>query len=338
MAQTMRAWQAAQPGAFKQTLKLHDDVPRPSEAELKDGQVLVEVARAGLNPADYKVCEIGLASRAITSFPKTPGMDLSGHVVAVAQGVTEVKAGDAVIGRANPKQSPGSLGQFLVLDRDAYAPLPVGFDLEQAAGAPTVALTAYQCIAPYVKPGDKVFVNGGSGGVGLSNIQVAKALGCHITVTCSTGKADLCKGFGADDVIDYRKEDVLAELRKRGQVFSLCIDNVGDSPSNLYASCGSFLLPGSKFVFVGGHVSAASMGSILKTRLLPSFLGGGSHQFVFFLTENKRKDLETVRDWMAEGKLKVNVDSTYSFEEADKAIEHVRKGAAGKVLVRVQEK
>ncbi|KAM5383843.1 hypothetical protein ACJZ2D_001832 [Fusarium nematophilum] len=264
---SMRAWQAAHPGPFPQTFHL-DSIAQPSS--LQKGEILVQVLRSGLNPADYKMCEIGLASRAITSFPKIPGMDLSGRVVSVADGVTDVSKGDLVLARATPTKRGGSLSEYLVVNHDGYAPLPSDFDLDQAAGAPTAALTAYQTIAPYVKPGDKVFLNGGSGGVGLFGIQVAKALGCHVTVTCSTPKADLCKSLGADDIIDYKTSDVVVELEKRGQVFAVCVDNVGNSPPNLYASSHTFLQPSGKFVFVGGAMSSSSFLSLSKSLALPS--------------------------------------------------------------------
>ncbi|KAM0420428.1 hypothetical protein ACHAPT_011849 [Fusarium lateritium] len=334
---SMRAWQVAHPGSFTDTLKLRDDIPRPSQ-KLQDGQILVQVSHAGLNPADYKMCELGVASRAMTSFPKIPGMDLSGRIVEVAEGVTEAKEGDLVVARADPTKAGGSLSEFIVVNRDGYATLPEGFDLEQAAGVPTAAVTAYQTIAPYVKAGDKVFLNGGSGGVGLFGIQVAKALGCQVTVTCSTAKADLCKSLGADDIIDYKTSDVLAELKKRGQVFRHCVDNVGSSPSNLYAFSDNFLLDGSKFVFVGGHVTAGSLVSIMKTRVLPTFLGGGKNYFVTFITSNKRDDMGQVRDWLVQGKVRTVVDSVFDFEETDKAFEQLKKGSSGgKIIIRVQK-
>ncbi|RSL61360.1 hypothetical protein CEP51_013642 [Fusarium floridanum] len=333
---SMRAWQAASPGTFPQILTLRTDIPRPSN--LQDGQILVQVSHAGLNPADYKMCELGVASRAITSFPKIPGMDLAGRVVEIAQGVTEAKVGDLVMARVDPTKPGGSLAEYVVVNRDGYATLPAGFDTEQAAGAPTAAVTAYQTIAPYVKAGDKVFINGGSGGVGLFGIQIAKALGCEVTVTCSTAKAELCKSLGADDIIDYKTSDVLAELKKRGQVFRHCVDNVGDSPSNLYAFSDNFLFNGSKFLFVGGHVSAGSILSIMKTRMLPTFLGGGKNHFVSYMTSNKREDIEQVRDWFVEGKVRTVVDSVFDFEEVDKAFEQLKKGSSGgKIIIQVQK-
>ncbi|KAJ9421144.1 chaperonin 10-like protein [Fusarium oxysporum] len=300
----MQAWQVAHPGPMEKVFHL-TTIPKPTT--LKSGQILVKVSRAALNPADYKVCELGVASRLITSFPKIPGMDLSGHVVSVAEDVTDAKVGDFVLARASPTKAWGSLAEYTVCDKEGYTVIPESLDLDQAAGVGTAGLTAYQTIAPYVKSGDKVFLNGGSGGVGLWGIQIAKALGCSVTVS------------RGDDIIDYKTSDVIAELKKRGQVFSHCVDNVGDAPPNLYASSNDFLLPGSSFVFVGGHVSAKSA------------------KFVTYATANKKKDLDQLRDWLVEGKVKTVIDSTFGFKEADKAFEHLKKGSSGgKVMIHVE--
>ncbi|KAH7156021.1 chaperonin 10-like protein [Dactylonectria macrodidyma] len=337
MTTQMRAWQASSPGSFSTTLTL-TSIPRPS-GPLQPGQVLVEVSRAGLNPADYKMCEVGFASRMMTTFPKTPGMDLAGRIVDVAEDVTDVKKGDTVMARATPTRAAGSLSEQIVVDHDGYTPIPESFDLDQAAGAPTAGLTAYQSIAPYVKSGDSVFLNGGSGGVGLFGIQVAKALGCHVTVTCSSAKAELCKSLGADDIIDYKNSDVLTELQKNGQVFAVCVDNVGNSPPNLYASSHTFLKEGAKFIFVGGAIDASNIVSLSKSLMLPGFLGGGKRKFTAYMTNQKRADLEQIRDWLVEGKVRSVIGPILEFKEADKAIQKLREGlSTGKIIVRVQEK
>ncbi|KAK7428302.1 hypothetical protein QQZ08_005199 [Neonectria magnoliae] len=335
MAQHMRAWQCASPGLIEKTLKLVDETARPSKP-LQNGQLLVEIARAGLNPADYKMLQLGMASRAITQFPKTPGMDFSGTVVTVASGIDDVKPGDAVLGRVLAGRREGALSEFAVVNRDSCVTVPADFDMDQAAGAPTAALTAYLTIAPHIKTGDRVFFNGGSGGVGLFGIQIAKVLGCHVTVSCSTAKATLCKETGADDIIDYKAGSVVEELKKKGQVFNLIVDNVGNSPPNLYAASHNFLLPKGKYVFVGGAISCGSVASLAKSLLLPSFLGGGKRKFVAFNVYNDRAALEQIVNWMVEGKVKTVIDSVFDFDDAHKAFEHLKKGSsAGKVIVRV---
>ncbi|KAH7175328.1 hypothetical protein EDB81DRAFT_634790 [Dactylonectria macrodidyma] len=332
----MRAWQCAAPGPLETTLKLVTDAPRPSSQALHKGELLVAVARAGLNPADYKLLGLGIASRALTQFPKTPGMDFSGRVVAVAEDVDDVKPGDKVLGRVLAGKSGGTLGEVVVARRDACAVMPEGVDWDEAAGMPTAGLTAYLTIAPHVAAAPRVFINGGSGGVGLLGIQVAKALGCRVTVTCSTGKAALCRSVGADDIIDYKTTDVITALKQQGPVFSLAVDNVGCAPPDLHAASHHFLLPSAPFVFVGGAVTYGSAMSLARSVLLPGWLGGGRRRFVVYNVYNDQEALETLVRWMAEGKVRTVVDSAVEFEDVPEAYGQLRKGSsAGKIIVRV---
>ncbi|KAK2038842.1 zinc-binding dehydrogenase [Colletotrichum somersetense] len=346
----MRRWQIASPGAFIKDLRLVT-VPAPAASALKPDQVLVRVVAAGINPADYKTVELGLVAKAILPFPKPPGLDYSGRAVAVGAAINDVKPGDAVFGGIHPTSAQGTLSEFIVVGRDsvvAFSPFSVGSadaednDLLKAGGVGTAALTAYQSIVPYVKAGDEVFINGGSGGTGTFGIQIAKAVGCRVTVSCSTAKAELCRSLGADNVIDYRAADVVATLRSRGHVFALVVDNVGNSPPNLYKAASDFLLPDGRFKLVGAAISLAQARILLNlapSMLLPVFLGGARHKFEVFWPKNSHDDLVRIAAWMAEGKVCTVVDSTFEFEDAVKAYEKLKEGSAtGKILVRVAKK
>ncbi|UKZ74957.1 hypothetical protein TrVFT333_002627 [Trichoderma virens FT-333] len=338
MSKTMKAWRFDTPGPIEETLRLVDDVPQPS-APLRKGQVLVEVASAGLNPADYKMLQLGLVSKAITTIPGTPGMDLSGRVLSVADDVTDTKTGDVVLVRLDPTKGPGALSQYIIADRADYAVLPPDFDLDLAAGAPTTALTAYQSIKPYVQTGSKVFINGGSGGVGTIGIQIAKALGCHVTVSCSTGKKELCERVGADAIIDYKAGDIVTQLKESGTIFDHIVDNVGSSFPDIYNQASHFLRPGGAFVLVSGPASLSGVKNVVTAQFLPSFLGGGKHRFVLYMTKNDRDDLAQIAKWLAEGVIKTVIDSTFEFNEAVEAFTHLKKGSSGgKVIVHVSSK
>ncbi|KEY64662.1 hypothetical protein S7711_02862 [Stachybotrys chartarum IBT 7711] len=339
MAETIQAWQLPSPGPVLSTLTLSDDVPNPGESFSAD-EVLVKVAAASLNPADYKLAELGLVSRGLVGFPKTPGIDLSGTVVAVGTNIQDLKAGDRVVGRVDPLSRLGSFAQYAVTRREYLAKLSAEADLTLAAGLPTAGLTAYQTIAPHVKDGqgDRVFINGGSGGVGTFGIQIAKLLGCHVTVTCSTAKIDLCKQLGADDIIDYKKTDIIQALKAKGQIFSVVVDNVGNSPSNLFASSQHFLKPSGPYVFVGGQVSFSALTSTAMHLLTPGFLGGRKRQYIMFMTKTNQEDIDKVAEWFGEGKLQVVKDSMYDFKQLREAFEHLKKGScAGKVIVKVED-
>lgn len=337
MAEHMRAWELTSPGPIEKVIRRRDDAPKPAASNLGQGQILVNVARVSLNPADYKVASLGQISRVAIPYPKTLGMDLSGHVAAVGPGVTDVKVGDAIVGRVDPLKKPGALSDFVVIDHDGYAPLPAGADLDQAAGTGTAALTALQTLKPYIKEGSEVFINGGSGGVGTFAIQIAKNLGCRVTVTCSTGKVDLCKRLGADEIIDYKKVDVITELRNKGQIFDHAVDNV--SPGKLYAVCHEFLKPGAVFVGVGGDFNFGSLLSLGKGLALPGFLGGGKRKYGHYLTKNVREDFEQLAQWAGDGKLETIIESVFNFDQAVDAYDLLKKGSAsGKIVVRVSEK
>ncbi|KAI1082088.1 reticulon-4-interacting protein 1, mitochondrial precursor [Whalleya microplaca] len=331
---TMRAWlyTSAHEGLEK-SIELKQDAAQPQH--LAKGEILVKVHSASINPADYKVAESGLLRRLLVSPPASPGMDFAGTVAKIGDGVDVVKAGDLVFGKILPAKF-GSLGEYLVAKAGGYARVPEGVGLEDASTVGTAGLTALQAIVPYVVAGDKVFINGGSGGTGTWEIQVAKAVGCHVTVSCSGKNADFCRGLGADEVIDYAKEDVVAALKAKGPVYKLVVDNMcGGPPPDLHKAADDFLLPEGKFVQVGGSFALQDVKTMFSRMLLPSFLGGGKRKFVFFLQSNSHDDLVKLANWMKEGKVKPVIDEVFEFEDAPKAFEKLKTHRArGKIVVR----
>lgn len=328
----MQAWILPTTGPVSDTLTL-TSIPKP---EPTTAQILVKVSKASINPADYKVPGMGFAGRAMATFPKAIGMDIVGTVEAVGSSTNNVKVGDLVLVRLDGTTAQGALSQYVVASYDEYAVLPKDTTHAAAAGVVTVGLTAYQTIHPYVKPGDKVFINGGSGGVGTLSIQIAKLLGCHVTVSCSTPKTQLCKDLGADEVIDYKTTDVLAALKNGGQRFALVVDNVGTSPPNLHVSAQDFLLPSGVFVLLSVDASPSGMWQASNALFRPAWLGGAKNKVVLYLTKNNHDELSQVADWLGQGKLQVIVDSEYPFGRAKEAYSRLKSGkATGKVIVDV---
>ncbi|KAI6778977.1 uncharacterized protein J7T54_002619 [Emericellopsis cladophorae] len=331
---TMRAWRFGRPGQLEHTLTLDANVPKPAASSLKPQELLVKVSECGLNPADYKLNEMGQVARVVLAYPKTAGMDFGGVVAAVGSQVDDIKVGSSVLGRASPLESPGGLSEYVVVDRSVvaeYAPR-----IRDPAGLPTAGLTAYQTIAPYVSAGSKIFINSGSGGVGTMCVQIGKILGCHVTTTCSTGKMDLCKELGADVVIDYKTSSVVEKLQGAGLKFDLIVDNVGNNPSNLFSASNDYLKPHAPYFFVGGNLSFSTVTSLLYATLAPAFMGGAKGSFRVFMTKNSQPDLEQLTAWLSDGKLKLIVDKRFSFEEAKSAMEYVKKDSPrGKVIVNV---
>ncbi len=333
----MRGWQySSVAGGLEKNLVLHDDLPTPEMSpRLGDSELLVEVVSVGLNPADYKVPELGLIARAVISLPATPGMDFCGRVAKTGRVVDSFAVGELVFGKLD-LGSRGALAEFIVAKASACVSLPAKLSPDLGAAIVITGLTAYQVIHPNAKAGDKIFINGGSGGVGTAAIQVAKALGCHVTVSCSTGKAAMCKELGADEVIDYTSTDVAEKLKEAGQVFTLAVDNVA-SPQNLYQASEEYLVPKGKFVQIGGAMDWENMKSVSSKLLLPSFLGGGRRKFEFFVLTYKKEILVQLATWLAEGKVKPPIE-VFKFDDVPKAFEKLRTGkCAGKLVVRVKD-
>ncbi|KAI9734244.1 MAG: hypothetical protein M1834_002348 [Cirrosporium novae-zelandiae] len=339
---TMKAWQytAISGGQLEKSINLTTSVTPPALSSLCRGQVLIKVITAAINPVDYKIPELAFLRKLMITLPAIPGLDFCGRVVGTHPSSNDtLKEGQLVFGALNKAAKFGSLGQFIVISSDECAPLPEGIEPDHAAAAGIAALTAYQSYPRnIVKPGSKVFINGGSGGTGTFGIQFAKALGAEVTVTCSTGNIELCRSLGADEVLDYKKIDILSELKNKGQVFDLAVDNAA-SPASLYERSGAFLKKGGKFMQVGVHLSFSGMGSAFSRPLRPAFLGGGNRAFHFVRVSSNRKDLREIGKLMAEGRVKAVIDEVFEFEDVPRAYEKLRAGhAKGKIVVHVTEK
>ena len=160
-------------------------IPLPTaNRPLRPGESLVQVYAASLNPVDYKLAELPVIGRFAVPKPATPGLDFAGKVVDVGSHCN-VSVGEMVFGKLEPKQQHGTLGEYIIGSKAGTVPLPDGVSVEQATTLGVCGLVTYQCLAPNIQSGDRVLINGGSGGTGTFAIQIAKALGCHVTTTCS---------------------------------------------------------------------------------------------------------------------------------------------------------
>ncbi|KAF9873059.1 zinc alcohol dehydrogenase [Colletotrichum karsti] len=337
MPETMRIWQySTLDRNLEDCLTLKEDAPIPSKSSLRKNELLVEVISASLNPADYKVPATPVIGRLMVSRPATPGMDFCGRVAGKHPSNTAFEEGQIVFGGLAMINQRGVLGQFIVIDGAVCAPLPKGIDPDQGASVGTAATTAYQSLMPdKLKPGAKVFINGGSGGTGTWGIQIAKALGAEVVTTCSTANVDLCRQLGADEVIDYKTEDVLTNLKARGNVFDLVIDNVG-STAGLYDNCSRYLKKGGTFVLVGvgPNVTLSGIFWTLAKQVRPTILGGGG--FYFVQQKNTTEYFQRLGKWMTEAKMKAVIDSEFAFEDVPEAYRKLREGRTkGKIVVHV---
>ena len=173
----------------------------------------------------------------------------------------------------------------------------------------------------------------------MYGIQIAKHLGCHVTCSCSTPNVELCKSLGADEVLDYKKEPLIAQS-KRQKPFDLFVDNVGHD-YDLYWKCHEYTTPEAKFIMIAGTPSLSFLSFQIKLRLIPGFLGGGKRKYTGLFAEPNVKTLSEIAQWVAEGKVKAMIDERFPWDKAPDAFRKLKTGRAkGKILVDVgpQEK
>jgi NADPH:quinone reductase-like Zn-dependent oxidoreductase len=182
----MRAWQwTTCSTTLEDAIQINDLAPLPTaNRPLASGESLILVHAAALNPVDHKLAELPIVGRMAIPKPATPGLDFAGKAVQVGSNC-DVKVGQMVFGKLEPKQQFGTLGEYIIGSKAGTVPIPQGVTAEQAATLGVCGLVTYQCLVPNVKAGDRVLINGGSGGTGTFAIQIAKALGCYVVATCS---------------------------------------------------------------------------------------------------------------------------------------------------------
>ncbi|OJI95834.1 hypothetical protein ASPVEDRAFT_206102 [Aspergillus versicolor CBS 583.65] len=337
VSNTMRAWIHRFPKLpLEDGMELEETHPRPSEC-LKAEEILVQVKCVGVNPADPLFAEMTWPANAIIKQTPLPGMDFSGIVVSIGSSVTSLCIGDRVFGRVDtPRGIPGTMAEFTTAELEGCVLIPPNIDYEQAAGVGTAAITAYETIVPNCKAGDRIFINGGTGGVGTFAIQFAKAQGCHVTVSCSTNKISLCEGLGADEVIDYRARDVVSVLSGKGRVFNLVVDYAYQEKTDLYRASTKFIDQGGKFVMVPGGIMASVVQTICRNMLCPFMFGGGRAKFEVYFAKNNLAGFEHIAQWMAAGKVRTVIDTIFDFHDMPKAIKKIKSGATtGKIVVKV---
>jgi NADPH:quinone reductase-like Zn-dependent oxidoreductase len=301
------------------------EVARP---EIGDSQVLIEVRAAGVNIADWAVMSgLPYIARPVYGFRKPKhavrGTDVAGTVIAMGSAVTRFQPGDDVFGSAD-----GSYAHYAAASEDELAPKPANLTFEQAAATPMAGLVALQALRD-VREGDKLLVNGASGGVGTFAVQIGKALGAHVTGVCSTRNLELVRSLGADEVIDYTREN----FTERGQRHDLILDNISNhSLSDLrrvLAPTGTLIPNGGKF----DNRWFASAGRLMKGKVT---FRSGEQQMRNFLVSMKAEHLLTLSELIASGKVTPVIDRTFPLGDVAEAIGYVGSGRArGKVAISV---
>ncbi|PYK31868.1 MAG: alcohol dehydrogenase [Verrucomicrobia bacterium] len=302
-----------------------------------DDQVLVRVHAASLNPLDGHFVRGMLLARLMGAGLRKPkdtrlGVDYAGTVEAVGKNVTNFKPGDEVFGGRT-----GSLAQYVCARADrAIALKPANMTFEQAGSVAVAGITALQGLRDngHVQAGQKVLINGASGGVGTFAVQIAKSLGAEVTGVCSTRNLDLVRSIGADHVIDYTKED----FTKSGQRYDVIFDNV---QNHTFSERRRVLTPNGICVLAG--LGGAGWHEDTWTHLVRSFTTPlmskfTSQKFSFYISQLNHNDLAWLGDRMQSGKVTPVIDRNYkSLNDVRDALAYLEQGHAhGKVVISVE--
>jgi NADPH:quinone reductase-like Zn-dependent oxidoreductase len=305
------------------------DVEKPRPA---DDEVLVKVQAASVNPLDWhfmrgKPYFMRLMSGLGAPDDTGVGVDFAGTVEAVGSNVERFKAGDEVFGGGN-----GVFAEYITISEDGpLAMKPASASFEQAASTPIAALTALQALRDIGKlePGQKVLINGASGGVGTFAVQIAKSLGAEVTGVCSTRNVEMVRSLGADHVFDYKKED----YTESGEQYDLIVDMVSN---HSLSENKRALKPNGILVIVGGGKGnwLGPMMNPIKALLMSPFV---EQEIVMILAQLRKDDLTILADLIQDGKVTPVIDRRFRLSEVPAALQYSEEGhARGKIIINME--
>ena len=300
------------------------EIERPA---VGDGDVLVRVRAASVNPQDWHLMRatpfIVRATGTGLRVPTNPvrGTDAAGEVEAVGKNVTRLRPGDEVFGWCQ-----GAFAEYVCADESHFVPKPADLSFEGAAALPLAGCTALQGLRDTgaVEPGQEVLIIGAGGGVGTFAVQIAKALGCRVTGVCSTAKLDLVRSLGADDAIDYTREDFTRAERRYDVIFQLAGTASPAACRRALTPTGTLVLSSGEGRFAGIDrvVRALVSSPVVRQRLRP------------FLTKETTEDLVALVELVESGKVTPVIDRTYPLSGVSEAIAYLEEGhARGKVVI-----
>jgi len=300
------------------------DVPKPTPA---DNEVLVKICAAAVNPLDRFFMRGAPLIRSIPGLRKPKdvrmGVDLAGQVEAVGRNVRQFQPGDQVFGAER-----GAFAEYACVQEDKLALKAANLSFEEAAAVPVAALTALQGFRDMgrIQPGQKVLIDGASGGVGTFAIQIAKSFGAEVTAVCSTRNVERARSLGADHVIDYKRED----FTKNGQHYDLIM---GANAHRSFFDYWRALTPNGIYILVGGGMSQIFQGMLLSLLMSPI----GSKKARFFIAKINQKDLVVLKELLEAGKIAPVIDRRYPLRETADAIRYLEEGhAQGKIVITME--
>jgi len=315
------------------------EIARPSP---KPDELLVQVHAAGVNPIDNVVPAGTFKPVLHFDLPATLGSDLAGVVIEVGSRVTRFKPGDEVFASLFDL-GKGSLAEFAAVPESAAALKPRNLDFVQAASIPMVGLTSWQALKERVglRRGQKVFIPAGSGGIGTFAIQLAHHLGAKVGTTVSTGNVELVRKLGADEVVDYKKQEFEKVLRGYDAV-------LGTVRGDAIAKSVDILEPGARIVSLVGPLDAAfartkGLNFILRfvfglmSRKISRLAGKRGFSYSFLFVRPDGKQLGQIGELLESARIRPVIDKVFPFEQAKEALDYLAQGRAkGKVVVRIR--
>lgn len=315
------------------------DMPEP---KLDDNEVLVQVHAAGVNPLDAKIKSGEFKLILPYRFPLVLGHDVAGVVVRVGGRVKKFKPGDEVYSRPDDFRI-GAFAELIAIKEDSLAIKPKSLSMEEAASVPLVGLTAWQALveAAKLKKGQKIFIQAGSGGVGIIAVQLAKQLGAFVATTTSTANVEWVKRLGADIVIDYKKDDFEKSLHDYDVVLN-------SQDSKALEKSLSVLKPSGKLISISGPPVPEFADEIKApwfVKQVMRFLSasirrkakrlGVNYSFLFMKANGGQ--LKQITALIDSGAIRPVVDRVFSFESTQEALDYVETGRAkGKVVVKIR--
>jgi NADPH:quinone reductase-like Zn-dependent oxidoreductase len=297
---------------------IYQEVEKP---EPGDGEVLIRIVAVSVNAADYRSIRMGIVPKR-----KIFGADISGIVEDVGKNIRQYKPGDEVIGDL-ADYGFGGFAEYVVAPEKALVSKPAQVTFDDAAALPMAALTALQGLRDKgkIQPGQKVLIAGSGGGVGTFAVQFARYFGAVVTAVCSSNNIEQARALGADQVIDYTRED----FTKSGNRYDLILGINGNR--SLYAYRRA-MAPHGRYVMIGG-----SLTQISKSILFGWAMSLGSRKMEFLAAKSNQEDLEFIVKLVADGKIKPVIERHYSFNETIDAIRNLSKGhAQGKAVINVE--
>jgi alcohol dehydrogenase len=313
----MKAAQMKGYGSSDEVIEINENVPAPNDPSA--GKVLVKIKLAGINPIDWKIREGYMQQMVPLQFPSPLGMDFSGIIEKVGQGVSEFRQGDEVYGQASILSGgSGAFAEMALANADAIAHKPKSLSPQEAAGLPLVGVSAWQALVETIglQKNQKILIHGGAGGIGSVAIQIAKHLGSYVATTVSTNDKQFAKELGADEIIDYKTQTFEELIRDYDAAF----DTIG----------GETYSRSFKVLKRGGII--VSMLEQPNQELMKQF----GVKAIFQFTQVNRDRLTKLAQWVDQNNIRVNVDKTFPLEEAGKALDYQRDvHPRGKVVLAI---